>query len=1187
MYLSLLSQISTVAYAAGLVDSAAQKFPEPKILFKSIIEEKEEQLKTLKEEKAALEIEKETVIKSLRSDIEEQKNKKLAAQKELEKEPQDEFLIKKVTLISETFDALNDLQRTWENILKKITDNIQLLEKYLKDPDLKEFKKNLKMACPYFFEDLEDVYQKIASEQKFVEQLKKRKENIIKEQKELAKNFEKMSEEYNAKKSKQEEFNKMPKEAQTSAAPFGLSVPQRAELLTLETALSKLKKELVELQGNEKKYELGLIDNEIFIENLQLDILQDVQKRIKSSITVTPEQIEASKQELEKKKQSFSILKTRYNDEINKLRRIREDETEKLAQLSKRYGITLGNELDTWSIQPKKTLDSYVGLCKAGLLNTYVRLLEDREALFTTLIALEQEKINYAEQIVTIKDTYYKTSISKFTVEEHIAQEIKKYTDLNIAYEASIKKYKAKKDEVEASVMKLQNEVIDRLKKRKVDIQQHKDSLFKNYPKEYITCLSEIEKAEEFTLQRIDIASSMSKAYGEMIALNEKIIGYTHFILTELESITIWYRPEYAISWAGIRNITKDIRLFLADVKSYIKHVDVASIGHGIKDVFKKPLDLFVFIFKILIIFTFFIVIRRHKSILLKRLNAWSQEYKGFKFFFLLACLMVGFIADYTWPICCWFFGLIFIQQFFFLDPYVYVLFYLISIPYLLYVAYRFTHYFVSYNYSCNNCLISQEFQSRFVGVFSTLLYSTIGLILFRQAVLLVKLPKSELPTILLALNFIIFQIALIFLISKEQILSIIPTKYELWQWIYKLVDRYYYIILLVLVLIIIMSNPYVGYGRLVLYVLSGLLYTAILIKLMLWGHALVKRAASHVFFQTQEDVTKERFAYAKTWFGVAIIISFLLFTLIGIIVGAKIWGWSINFIDIYHSLDRPLFGIGKGTKNPLTIITLLTILLFILAGFLLAFAFNQFVLQKIFDLMLVETGLQHAITSLVRYILVAASIVLGFQSVGFGGILTYIYVLILGIGYLIQNPLNDFVAYFIILMQRPIKVGDFIKVDEEIIGVVRKITPKSVMLRKKNSTTIVVPNAQIINKPLVNWNYTRNFIAFDDITIGISYKADPNKVKDLLLSAVISHPNVLKNPKPVIRLDDFKDYGFEFMVRGFLSSNFTLEKHDIASDVRLSIVKTLRENNVEIAIPVRIMISPTESFTSLPDKTK
>jgi small-conductance mechanosensitive channel len=174
----------------------------------------------------------------------------------------------------------------------------------------------------------------------------------------------------------------------------------------------------------------------------------------------------------------------------------------------------------------------------------------------------------------------------------------------------------------------------------------------------------------------------------------------------------------------------------------------------------------------------------------------------------------------------------------------------------------------------------------------------------------------------------------------------------------------------------------------------------------------------------------------------------------------------------------------------------------------------------------------------------------------------------------LFQGLLNDLIAYFVILLQRPIKVGDYIKVDDQVMGLVRKITPKSVVLRHRNSTTFVVPNTQIINKPVVNWNYTRNFIGLDDIYITIGYEQDPAFVKELLVKVVENNPKVLKNPRFVIRLNDFKDHGYQFMVRAYVSSNFTLEMHDIASEIRFAIAKILREHAIRFAVPVRQIVS-------------
>jgi small-conductance mechanosensitive channel len=175
--------------------------------------------------------------------------------------------------------------------------------------------------------------------------------------------------------------------------------------------------------------------------------------------------------------------------------------------------------------------------------------------------------------------------------------------------------------------------------------------------------------------------------------------------------------------------------------------------------------------------------------------------------------------------------------------------------------------------------------------------------------------------------------------------------------------------------------------------------------------------------------------------------------------------------------------------------------------------------------------------------------------------------------------------AYFIILVQRPLKIGDFIKIDQDTFGFVRKITPRAVIIRKKNSTTIVIPNSQIINKTITNWNYVRNFIAFDDICIVIVFKEDPHRVKELLFNAVSSHPNVLRNPRPVVRLEDFTEYGYMFIVRGFVSSAFTQDMWDIASDIRLSIIKALKENNIEIAEYMRVFKNGLTSRVMIQDR--
>jgi small-conductance mechanosensitive channel len=454
-------------------------------------------------------------------------------------------------------------------------------------------------------------------------------------------------------------------------------------------------------------------------------------------------------------------------------------------------------------------------------------------------------------------------------------------------------------------------------------------------------------------------------------------------------------------------------------------------------------------------------------------------------------------------------------------------------------------------------------------------------IVFFREAFILGNYHKSELPTILLAINFIIFQIAAILLLSKDQILSLISTKSDFGQWVYEQVDTYYYFLQLLLIAIIVMSNPYVGYGRLVLFVLKRLLYTAILLQLLLWIQEWFKRISSRIFFffDTDEEIARDRFTYAKTWYGLLVVLIFAVFTVIGLLIAARIWHWPEvllkiqNWSDIMVWVKTPF--LLEKTTRPISLLTIGKLLGFIFGGSVIAFAVNRFVLGRIFDILLIDSGVQNTIASLIRYLIIIAAIIFGFESVGLGEQVWYlIAALVLGIGWVIKDPAADLIAYFILIVQRPIKVGDYIFLDDVTNGVVRRITPRSVELRRKNSTTVIIPNVVMTSRTVSNWNHARGFIAFDDIMITIPYKVDPAHVRELLMRVLDESRVILKNPRPVVRLENFSDLGYVFLVRGFLSSNHTLDMWDIASDIRFALVKRLHEHGIEIAYPVRIVVN-------------
>ncbi len=1135
--------------------------PQGDKLFVGQVENRQKQLEKIQEERDELFKIKQESEQELKTLAEETKAQIDELAPQLKETPDNDFLKQKQLLLTELYQIFRDLLRDRERTLLFLDEFIRFLKDFLENPDFNNFKKEYRLGerLFYSFDDLQRLYNLILDQEKKVHVLSDEEKHGIAELDTRKRTASTTKETYKAKKEQIAAGKYIDNEL--------LNTQQRSELLTLEERIYSYRKVLDSLRVKEIIYKIEFFSLQLSVAKAHLNIFKEYLKTIKPAVRVTEADVVHAREELNKKIQNYRATKEKYRSEIDALL-IREERTQKeLQEVAKKHGLTLGREITDWSKEAQPTAAAYLSYCEDAALQTQLISYQRKQELLEAQLELEDEKVKDESLSLQVKISYHK----KFTTEEEIALELKKYDGPKAESQAVFSRSKERVSFV-ADQINNQKKALDNIIALKKELQKKQDTLFKSFGTEYRTCFNLVRQAEALEKDQIDMLSKLTGVYsGISLAANNKqrLIG---FITGELESRTIWYRPEYAITWEGIKNIVPDIINFLTFVRNYFIAGTIFSTFGRLVEMLKEPMNMLVLLFKMIGLFIVLFVIYR----MLPKVTHVLQVVGVGGIMRILGTFLAGitdFIYGYFFQIAFWIFlfALLLFQDT--VDIYVYIIFYLGSIPYLLYLANRFISFLAQYNEENEHAFIAADFQRRFWFVLSVLMYATITIVFFREAFMLEHYYRSELPTILLAVNFIIFQIGLILLLDKEQILSFIPTRTEVGQWVREKVDRYYYLILLMVITIIVMSNPYVGFGRLVLYALFGWLYTIVLLIVLYYLHGLLKRIASRLFFVSVDDVARERFTNAKTWFGITIIVSFLVLSFLGLIIAAKIWGWPITLPRIKELFDYPI--IGLGTESPITFITFINIIIFVLIGFIIAYGLNKFVLDRIFDLLLVDPGVQHTITSITQYSVIITFMFLGFQNAKLGALVNYIVgALILGLGWVLKEPIGDFVSYFIILVQRPIKIGDFIRIDSEITGVVRKITARSVILRRKNSTTLVVPNSFLISKTIVNWNYTRNFIAFDDIKLFVDYDEDPEKVREVLYEIVENHPNILKNPKPWVRLDNFGEYGYEFMVRGFISSVYTLEKWEIASNIRMSIVKMFNEKGIKLALPTRVLLT-------------
>ncbi|MFC1551992.1 mechanosensitive ion channel family protein [Candidatus Latescibacterota bacterium] len=174
--------------------------------------------------------------------------------------------------------------------------------------------------------------------------------------------------------------------------------------------------------------------------------------------------------------------------------------------------------------------------------------------------------------------------------------------------------------------------------------------------------------------------------------------------------------------------------------------------------------------------------------------------------------------------------------------------------------------------------------------------------------------------------------------------------------------------------------------------------------------------------------------------------------------------------------------------------------------------------------------------------------------------------VLMVGIGFGLQNITSNFISGLIMLFERPIQVGDYVDV-AGVFGKVNTINARATTVTSVDNVSIIVPNSQFISESLVNWSYKDPRIRFH-VKVGVSYGSDVDLVRDTLLEVGNSHPKVLKDPEPLAIFYEFGDSSLNFDL--LVWTDKPLKQFIIKSDLNYAIVHAFREKGIEIPYPQR-----------------
>ncbi|MEX1224296.1 MAG: mechanosensitive ion channel domain-containing protein [Pirellulales bacterium] len=214
------------------------------------------------------------------------------------------------------------------------------------------------------------------------------------------------------------------------------------------------------------------------------------------------------------------------------------------------------------------------------------------------------------------------------------------------------------------------------------------------------------------------------------------------------------------------------------------------------------------------------------------------------------------------------------------------------------------------------------------------------------------------------------------------------------------------------------------------------------------------------------------------------------------------------------------------------------------------------------------DAGGRFAVTAIVRYVLIMLGIMIvaGFLGIRWSNVQWLVAAITLGLGFGLQEIFANFVSGIILLLERPMRIGDVVTVGD-VSGVVSRIQMRATTITNFERQELVVPNKEFVTGRLLNWTLS-NSVNRITLTVGIAYGSDTKLADETLHKVIESHPEVMNDPPPLITFELFGDSTLNFVCRIYLPS--LDNRLQTIHELHMQIDQAFRDAGIEIAFPQR-----------------
>lgn len=274
---------------------------------------------------------------------------------------------------------------------------------------------------------------------------------------------------------------------------------------------------------------------------------------------------------------------------------------------------------------------------------------------------------------------------------------------------------------------------------------------------------------------------------------------------------------------------------------------------------------------------------------------------------------------------------------------------------------------------------------------------------------------------------------------------------------------------------------------------------------------------------------------------------------------------WGIPQSQLADAFRALFFGFEVGGLRISLVQIIIGVALFVALLFVTRMV-QRWLRNTVLSAQRMDAGIANSLHTVVGYVGmgIAALIGISYAGIDLTNVTLVVGALSLGVGLGLQSIVNNFVSGLILLIERPVKVGDWVVIGDQ-QGYVRKISVRATEVETFDRASVIVPNSELISGVVQNWTH-RNAMGRVVVAVGVSYASDPEEVRAHLLDIASNTDGVLGFPAPFVAFEDFGASSLDFTLRCHVADvNTSLT---VKTALRMAIFARFKDHNIEIPFP-------------------